>query len=474
MAAAMKSLNRRSRRPAGRWATVAAGFAAWALVAPAGAPAAAPSAPRVVVITLQGAVAPITAEYITRGIHYANRSGARAVILELSTPGGLDVSMRQIIRTILASGVPVIGYAYPSGARAASAGFYILMSCDVAAMAPGTNTGAAHPVMLGGAQPGKIEEQKIQNDAAAYIRTLATRRGHNEKMALAAVLQSQSYTEQEALAGHLINLVAASPEQLLADLSGQPIRRINGQVQTLALAHARLVPFRMSLRERVLDMNPDLAFALLAIGALCVYIEFTHPGIIVPGVAGIIMIAVGLFALSLLPLNWAAAGLLILAFILFILEAKFPSHGVLAIGGVVCMVIGAVFLVDTSVPALQVHLTVALGVALPIAGITVFLMRLVLRAHARKVTTGAQGLVGALAVARTALTPEGTVRVHGEIWRARSGTPVAAGESVRVRALEGLLLEVEPAGEPASPAQSGAASPPPAAPVRPASRGHHT
>lgn len=436
-------------------------FMAASPVAPATSPDQAPP-PRVVVIALQGAVEPITAEYITRGIRFANRGGGSAVILELSTPGGLDTSMRQIIRAILASRVPVFGYAYPSGARAASAGFYILMSCDQAVMAPGTNTGAAHPVMLGGAKLGKIEAQKVQNDAAAYIRTLSSRRGHNVQMALAAVLQSKSYTEQEALAGHLINFVAASPQQLLADVSGQPIRRINGQVQVFHLANARLVPFRMSLRERVLDMNPDLAFALLVVGALCVYIEFTHPGIIVPGVAGIIMIAVGLFALSLLPLNWAAAGLLLLAFILFILEAKFPSHGVLAIGGVVCMVLGAVFLVDTSVPALRVHLTVALGVALPIAGITVFLMRLVLRAHARKVTTGAQGLVGTVAVARTALAPEGTVRIHGEIWRARSETAVAAGDSVRVLALHGLLLEVEPAARPAQP------------PSQPASRGHHS
>ncbi|MGH9534855.1 MAG: NfeD family protein [Terriglobales bacterium] len=419
---------------------------------PAISASAASAPPRVVVVTLDGEVAPITAEYVVRGIRYANRSSAAAVILELSTPGGLGTSMRAIIQAILASRVPVFGYAYPSGARAASAGFYILMSCDAAAMAPGTNTGAAHPVMLGGAQPGKIEAQKIQNDAAAYIRTLAGGRGHNVPLALAAVLQSKSYTDQEALKGGLINFIAASPQQLLAELSGKPIRRINGHVETLQLAHAELVPYRMSLRERVLDMDPDLAFALLVVGALLVYVEFTHPGVIVPGVAGIIMIAVGLFALSLLPLNWAAAGLLILAFILFVLEARFPSHGVLAIGGVVCMVIGAVFLVDTSVPALRVHWSVALGAAVPIAGITIFLMRLVLRAQARKVTTGAQGMVGAIAIVRTALAPEGTVRIHGEIWRARSEAPATPGAQVCVRAVRGLLLEVEPVAQVIPPA----------------------
>ncbi|HZT72206.1 MAG TPA: nodulation protein NfeD [Terriglobales bacterium] len=408
--------------------------------------AAAPSspAPRVVVIDLQGIVEPITAEYVTRGIAYANRTGAAAVLLELSTPGGLDTSMRQIIEAILASRAPVIGYVYPSGARSASAGFYILESCDVAAMAPGTNTGAAHPVVLGGAQPDKIEATKIQNDADAYMRSLAARRHRNVAAAESAVLQSKSFTENEALANQLINLIADSPEQLLAKLSGQPIRRVNGATDHIDFAGARFVPYTMSLRERVLDMNPDLAFALLAIGALLIYIEFTHPGVIVPGVAGVILLALGLFALSLLPLNWAGAGLLILAFVLFILEAKFPSHGILAAGGIVGMVLGAVLLVDTSVPGLRIHMSIALAVALPIAAITVFLMRLVLRARAHKVVTGEQGLVGQQAVARSPLAPQGRVWVHGELWQAHSSAPVETGALVKIRAVHGLVLEVEP------------------------------
>lgn len=412
---------------------------ACALALPAAAPA-----PRVVVVNLDGIVQPITAEYVTRGIAYANAQGAAAIILELSTPGGLDTSMRAIIQAILASRVPVIGYVSPSGARSASAGFYILVSCDVAAMAPGTNTGAAHPVVLGGAQPNKIEATKIQNDAAAYIRSLATRRHRDVAIAESAVLQSKSFTENEALSDHLIDLIADSPGQLLDKLSGQPIQRLGGAVDRVNFSGARLVPFPMSLRERVLDMNPDLAFACLAIGALLIYLEFTHPGVIVPGVAGVILLALGMFALSLLPLNWAGAGLLILAFVMFILEAKFPSHGVLAAGGIVSMVLGAVLLVDTSVPGLRIHMTIALAVALPLAAITVFLMRLVLRARAHKIVTGEQGLIGAEAVARSALAPEGRVWVHGEIWRARASAAVPAGAAVRIRAVHGLVLEVEP------------------------------
>lgn len=420
-------------------------------------PALAPP-PEVVVIDLHGIVGPISAEYVTRGIDYANGRGAAAIFLELSTPGGLDSSMRAIIQAILASRTPVIGYVAPSGARSASAGFYILMSCDVAAMAPGTNTGAAHPVVLGGAQPDKIEAAKIQNDAAAFMRSLATRRHRDVAAAESAVIESKSFTEDEALAGHLIDLIAASPQDLLQKLSGRPIARLNGAVDHLALAGARLVVYPMSLRERVLNMDPDLAFACLAIGALCLYIEFTHPGVIVPGVVGVILLSLSLFALSLLPLSWAGAGLLLLAFVLFILEAKFPSHGVLAAGGIASMVLGAVLLVDTSLPAMRIHFSVALAVAIPLGAITVFLMRLVLRARAHKVVTGEQGLIGSEAVVRTALTPEGKVWVHGEIWHARSSTTVPAGATVRIRAVHGLVLEVEPTVEPftaQSPASSG-------------------
>ncbi|MGH9393213.1 MAG: NfeD family protein, partial [Terriglobales bacterium] len=283
----------------------------------------------VVVIRMDDTVNTVSAEHVTRGLDYAAQQHARAAVLVLNTPGGLDTAMRAIIQKIFASPVPVIGYVAPSGARSASAGFYILLSCDVAAMAPGTNTGAAHPVLLGG-EPDKIEAAKMQSDAAAFIRSIAAQRHRNLDLAQKGVIDSQSFTEQEALSGHLIDAVAPDLAHLLAQLNGETITRLNGAKQKLDFSGAARVEFPMSVREQVLDMDASLAFALLAIGALLIYVEFTHPGVIVPGVVGLVLVVVSLFALSLLPISWAGAGLLLLALILFALEAKFPSHGVLA------------------------------------------------------------------------------------------------------------------------------------------------
>ena len=400
----------------------------------------------VVIIRLDDTVNTVSAEYVTRGLSYAADQQARAVVLELSTPGGLDSAMRAIIEKILASPVPVIGYVSPSGARSASAGFYILLSCDVAAMAPGTNTGAAHPVVLGG-EPDKIEAAKMQSDAAAFIRSLATRRGRNVKLAEQGVVESDSFTDQEALQGGLIDLIAPNLDQLLKQLNGRAIARLNGQKQTLDLAGVARVNYTMTLREKVLDMNASLAFALLAIGALLIYLEFTHPGAVVPGVAGVILVVVALFALSLLPINWAGAGLLILALALFVLEAKFPSHGALAVGGVVCMALGGILLVDAPLPQMRVGWEMAVGVAIGFGAVALLLVQLVVQAQRRKVVTGAQGLLGEAGVALTALALRGTVLIHGERWTAEAPRPIAAGTAVRVRAVHGLRLEVEEALE---------------------------
>jgi len=400
----------------------------------------------VVIIRLDDTVNTVSAEYVTRGLAYAADQQARAVVLELSTPGGLDSAMRAIIEKILASPVPVIGYVSPSGARSASAGFYILLSCDVAAMAPGTNTGAAHPVVLGG-EPDKIEAAKMQSDAAAFIRSLATRRGRNVKLAEQGVVESVSFTDQEALQGGLIDLIAPNLDQLLSQLNGRAITRLNGQKQTLDLAGVARVDYTMTLREKVLDMNASLAFALLAIGALLIYLEFTHPGAVVPGVAGVILLVVALFALSLLPINWAGAGLLILALALFVLEAKFPSHGALAVGGVVCMALGGILLVDAPLPQMRVGWEMAVGVAIGFGAVALLLVQLVVQAQRRKVVTGAQGLLGEAGVALTALALRGTVLIHGERWTAEAPRPIAAGTAVRVRAVHGLRLEVEEALE---------------------------
>lgn len=401
----------------------------------------APAGP-VVIVRLDDTVNAVSAEYVSRGLTYAADQQASAVVLELSTPGGLDSAMRTIIQKILASPVPVIGYVAPSGARSASAGFYILLSCDVAAMAPGTNTGAAHPVVLGG-EPDKIEAAKMQSDAAAFIRSLATRRGRNVALAEQGVVESRSFTDEEALRGGLIEVIAPDLGQLLEQLNGRPITRLNGRKQTLALSGAARVPYGMTLREKVLDMNASLAFALLAIGALLIYVEFTHPGVVVPGVAGVILVVVALFALSLLPINWAGAGLLLLALALFVLEAKFPSHGALAVGGVVAMALGGILLVDAPLPQMRVGWQMAVGVAIGFGAVSLLLVQLVVRAQRRRVVTGAQGLVGEGGVALTALAPRGTVLVHGERWTAEAPRPIAAGTAVRVRAVHGLRLEVE-------------------------------
>ncbi|MGH9488217.1 MAG: NfeD family protein [Terriglobales bacterium] len=407
--------------------------------APAAAPV--PGEP-IVVIDLHDTVNTISAEYVVRGLHYAAQQHAAAVVLELSTPGGLGTAMRSIIQAILASPVPVIGYVAPSGSRSASAGFYILESCDVAAMAPGTNTGAAHPVVLG-ATVGKIEAAKMQNDAAAYIRSLTSRRHRNVALAQKGVVDSLSWTDQEALQNHLVDLIAPDLPHLLADLNGRTITRIDGKQQTLVLT-GPLETFTMSLRERVLDMNASLAFMLLAAGALLIYIEFTHPGVFVPGVVGLILVVLSLFALSLLPINWAGAALLVVAFILFALEAKFPTHGVLAIGGVVALGLGGILLVNSDIPQMRVDVSAALGVAIGFGVITALLVHLVVQAQRRRVATGSQSLLGEVGTALTALGLQGTVLVHGERWTASAHAPVAAGQPVRVLAVHGLRLEVEP------------------------------
>lgn len=421
-----------------------------ALLAATGPSPAAPTpTPTVLEIDLDDIVEPVTAEYIERGIRTANDGNAAAVLLELSTPGGLDTSMRDIIRAIISSRVPVITYVSPSGSRGASAGFFILISADVAAMAPGTNTGAAHPVMMGNAEVGKTMETKIENDAAAYIRSIAAKRRRNVQAAEDAVRSSRSYTEKEALDNHLVDLVANSPRDLLNALDGRTIERFEGGTATLHLAGARIQTYSMSTRERFLARiaDPNIAFILGALGALCLYIEFTHPGMVLPGVAGALAMVLALYAFHLLPINYTGAALILLALVLFALEVKANSHGVLVAGGIIAMVVGALILIQSPLPGAQIRFGTALSVTLPVAVISVILVRFAVLAHRRKAITGQEGMMGELGVARTDLAPEGKVLVHGEIWDARSALPVASGGRVRVRAVEGLKLVVEPEPE---------------------------
>lgn len=411
--------------------------------------------PMVLKLDLDSIVHPLTAEYIGRGLRAAESRHAEVVLLRLSTPGGLETAMRDIISRIIASPVPVVAWVGPSGSRAASAGFLILLSADVAAMAPGTNAGAAHPVLIGGKMD-EVLKQKVEQDAAAYIRSITGKRGRNIQMAEKAVLESKSFTEGEALQNNLINLVAESPRDLLNKLDGKSITRFDGRSVTLRLAGAEIVEYeaggRYHLMRRIID--PNIAFILLALGVLGLYVEFTHPGLIAPGVAGAIMLVLGMFALSLLPINWTGALLIIMAFMFFILEAKFMSHGVLAVGGILSMILGALMLVDTPIPEMRVKLITALSVALPLGLITVFLVRLALKAWKSKVVTGEAGLLDEVGTAQTDLSPEGKIFIHGEIWNAVSSAPVPRGSKVRVRAVQGLRLKVDPdGGAPAVPSE---------------------
>ena len=402
--------------------------------------------PRIIAISIDGVIHPVTAEIIGRTLEQARRENAELVLVRLNTPGGFLDATRQAVEKIVASAVPVATFVTPSGGRAASAGFFILGAGDIAAMAPGTNTGAAAPVLLG-QEMDPVMRQKVQNDAAASIRSMAAKRGRNSALAEKAVLESKSFTDKEALDNKLIDLIAADEADLIRQLDGREVTRFDGRKQTLHLAGATLVEYEKSIREKIMSAvaDPNLALVLLVLGALGIYIEFSSPGLILPGVAGAIMALVGLAGLSLLPINWLGAGLLVLALALFVLEAKIASHGILGAGGAVEMVLGALMLVDSPLPELRIRLSTAVGLALPFAIITTFLVSLVIRARASKVITGSAGMVGALGVAHTPLRPKGKVFVHGEYWDAVATAPVEAGAQVRVTGIQGLTLKVEPA-----------------------------
>jgi membrane-bound serine protease (ClpP class) len=406
------------------------------------------SCAEVLKIVIDDTVQPITQEYISRAIDEAKRRNDQAVLIELNTPGGLVDSTRRIIENITSSQVPVIVYVAPSGSRAGSAGIFILEAADIAAMAPGTNAGAAHPVLIGPFAP-KVDDEmkrKIENDTAALMRSVASKRGRNVEAAESAVLESKAFTEQEALSQHLIDYVASSEEDLFRQMEGKSFKRFNGQEVTLKLLGQTTVPFGMTLKERILDylMDPNVSFILLAIGALALYAEFNHPGAVIPGTVGVVFILLAAFALNLLPTRFAALVLILGAFALFAAEAKFASHGVLTIGGITLLALGGLLLVDSPIPEMRVHLLTALAVSIPLGLITAFLMTLALKARRNKVVTGSEGMVGEVGIAQTNLSPRGKVFVHGELWDAISSCDVSAGQSVVVNRVDGLLLQVEP------------------------------
>ncbi len=395
---------------------------------------------------LYDTIQPVTQGELERAIEQANSDGARALLVELDTPGGLLDATRTMAGAILSSKVPVIVYVAPAGARAGSAGFFLLESADVAAMAPGTNAGAAHPVIEFGPQPDATMSQKIENDAEAFLRSYVTKRNRNAEAAEAAVHSSHSYTAQEAMDQHLIDLVAANDWELLRSLDGREITRLDGTKLTLHLANPSIVTMKPTLREQLLGwlVNPNIALLLLVGGALLIYLEFNTPGTIVPGALGTLMVLLAVFALDLLPIRFTSVLLLIAALVLLVLEAKFGGHGALAIAGILCLAFGMLTLVAAPVPEMAVSPWVAFAVSAAFGAITVFLIRLAVRARRNKSRLGVDALLGRPARAMEALTPEGQVLVEGEIWHAVASTPVPAGARLRVVGHEQYLLHVAP------------------------------
>ncbi|MFL6213689.1 MAG: NfeD family protein [Blastocatellia bacterium] len=396
-------------------------------------------------LTLNDQITPASAEFITSAIDRAEREQAAALIIILNTPGGLDTSMREIVSRIDTSRVPVIIYVAPSGARAASAGFIILMAADVAAMAPGTATGAAHPVMSDGRDLDKTMAEKVTNDAAAYVRSHAERRGRDWQAAESTIRESKSFTEREALEKHLIEIVARDDADLLAQLEGRVITRFDGGKVTLALADQSVTEITPSLRQRLLMAlaDPRIAFILFAVGALCVYFEFQHPGAILPGVVGSVSVVLALYGFHMLPINLTGVLLIMVAVGLFVLEAKVGGFGIIGAGGIAAAVIGALILVDVRTPELRLPLSLVLAVIVPFAVMLILMLKLAMRARRMKVTTGMAGMIGLHGRAQTAIAPMGTVFVRGELWQARSPMRIAVGEGVRVTDIDGLTLNVE-------------------------------
>jgi len=416
------------------------------VLGPCTARVAAAQTPQVVVLHLDDTIQPISADYLKRGINRAAEIHAQALLVELNTPGGLLDSTRSMVGDILNSPSPVIFYVSPAGSRAGSAGFFLMEAADIAAMAPGTNAGAAHPVV----EMGKIDDtmkQKILNDTLAFLRSYVAKRGRNVDAAQDAVQNSKSYTDQEAQQLHLIDAVSPDDRSLLDTLDGRPVKRFNGMTQTLHTRSANLVAVDPTLREQIMDrlMDPNLAVLILLAGALLIYMEFNTPGTIIPGALGTLLVLLALFSLNLLPVRYTSLALIIGALVLMVLEAKFPSHGILAATGTIALILGTLTLVAGPIPEMRVQLATAIATGVAFGLITTFLVRIAWRARQNKVMIGPDALVGSLGVAQEQLAPRGQILVHGELWLAESpADPIAPGENVRVRGVDGLKLLVEP------------------------------
>jgi len=398
-------------------------------------------------ISVDAPIHPITSEYIRDAIDRADKENASLVIITLNTPGGLDSSMREIIERILSSKTPVAAYVSPSGGRAASAGFFISIACDIFVMSPGTSTGAAHPVgvSITGQTMDKTMEEKVTHDAASYIKTLAEKRGRNTKLAEDAVRQSLSYTEQEAYKGNLIDLVAKDIREIIDYFDGKRLVRFDGKEEVLDLKDEEIIEIPMTARQKFLITiaNPNLAYILLMLGLLGLYFEFSNPGAILPGVLGGIFLLLAIFSFQILPINYVGLLLILLAIGLFILEVKIQSYGILTVGGITAMIIGSIMLIDTPIPEFRPSLKVIIPVALALSLIFIFLIVIAIRAHMKRVFTGKEGLVGEIGIAKSDIKPEGKVFVHGEIWNAEATENIPKGAKVKVLEVkENLMLKV--------------------------------
>jgi membrane-bound serine protease (ClpP class) len=405
----------------------------------------------VYVIKVEGTINPATAEYISSSIKKATEEGAECLVIELDTPGGLLESTRSIVKSILSAEIPVVVFVYPSGARAGSAGVFITLSAHIAVMAPGTNIGAAHPVGIGGmGDTSKVMEQKITNDAAAFVRTIAEKRNRNVKWAERAVRESISSTETEALKDSVIDLIAKDLKDLLDKIDGRKVK-INSEEKILRTKDAKVKFVEMNWREKLLALisDPNIAYILLLLGIYGILFELYNPGAIFPGVIGAICLILAFYSLQALPINYAGLALIVLGIILLLLEIKIVSHGLLTIGGAISLLLGSIMLINSPFELMQISLTVIItAVALTVL-FFLFAIGMALKAQRRKPTTGKEALVGERGIALTKFKPAsngwatGQVRVHGEIWKAISQDAINPNEEIVVRGVEGLTLKVE-------------------------------
>jgi len=398
----------------------------------------------VMVITVNGVINPVSSEFIGKSIRKANEKKVEALVIELDTPGGLDTSMRNIVKEIIGSGVPVIVYVSPSGSRAASAGVFITLAAHIAAMAPGTNIGAAHPVGIG-EKMDKTMAEKATNDAAAYIRSLAERRGKNAKWAEDAVRKSISATEVEAIKENITDLITKDLNSLLSDINGRKVQTVFGE-KVLSTANAVVVREETGIRHTILNLisDPNIAYILMLLGFYGLFFELTNPGALFPGVIGGICIILAFYAFQTLPVNYAGLLLIILAIILFILEVKIISHGVLTIGGIIAMIIGSLMLFESPAPFMKLSLAIILPAVITTTLFFTAMFSLALKAYKRKPVTGSEGLIGTAGIAYTDITKQGgMVLLHGEHWAAYSDDPVSKGEHIIVEAVSGLKVKVK-------------------------------